>query len=100
MNKKVIKYLIILAFSLFLILYYFGSYIFQNSLTEKRDLTVEQIAKYEEDIKNGVEIDINDYVVKDKTYDNRITDINNQISNCIENIFKKIFKYLLKIINI
>ena len=96
MNKKILKYLIVILLSLFSILYYFGTTIFQNGLSEKRDLTMEQIAKFEEDVKNGVEIDIKEYVVKDKTYDNLITNINKDISKFIGKGFKKIFKYLLK----
>ena len=98
--NKIIKYLVISLLSLFFILYYFGTTIFQSELKEKRDLTVEQIAKFENDIKNGVEIDINQYVVKDKSYDNAITNINKDISKIIEKGFKKLFKYLLKNIDV
>lgn len=73
---------------------------FPSNLTLKRDLTVSQIEKFEEDIKNGIEIDLNDYIIKDKSYDNIITNTNKKISNIIETGFKKIFKYLLKNINI
>ena len=100
MNKKIIKYLILGILILFLILFFFGSSIFKNKLTEKKDLTLEQIERFEDDIKNGVEIDLNDYVVKDKTYDNSITNINRKISNIIEFGFKKVFEYLLKNIEV
>ena len=100
MNKKIIKYLVFAIFSLFLVLFFFGSYIFQSELREKRDLTEKQIAKFESDIKNGVEIDINQYIIKDKTYDNAITNINNDISRIIEKGFKNLFKYLLKNIDV
>lgn len=100
MNKKIIKYFIIGILIVFLILFFFGSSIFKNKLTEKKDLTLEQIEKFEDDIKNGVEIDLNDYVVKDKSYDNSITNINRKISNIIEFGFKKVFEYLLKNIEV
>ena len=100
MNNKVIKLVIYAVIILFLLLYFFGSNIFQSKLTEKRDLTTSQIAKFEEDIKNRVEIDINEYVVKDKTYDNIVTNTNNKISNMIELGFKKIFDFLLKNIEV
>ena len=100
MDKKIIKYFIILLFTLFLIIYFFGSNIFQSGLTKKRDLTQEQIEKFEMDVKNGVEIDINDYVVKDKSYDNSITRFNSKISSVIELGFKKVFEYLLKNIEV
>ena len=101
MDKKIIiKYLLIIIISIFLFLYFFGSNIFQSKLTEKRILTQKQIEKFEEDVKNNVEIDINNYVVKDKSYNNFITDTNRKISNAIELGFKKIFEYILKNVDI
>lgn len=73
---------------------------FQSDITLKRNLTISQIEKFENDIKNGKEIDLNDYIIKDKSYDNIITNTNNKISNAIESGFKKLFKYLLKNINV
>ncbi len=100
MNKNILKALIIGGFLLFLILYFFGSNMFQSDITLKRNLTISQIEKFENDIKNGKEIDLNDYIIKDKSYDNIITNTNNKISNAIESGFKKLFKYLLKNINV
>ena len=88
MNKNILKALIIGVFLLFLILYFFGSNMFQSDITLKRNLTISQIEKFENDIKNGKEIDLNDYIIKDKSYDNIITNINNKISNAIESGFK------------
>ena len=96
MIKDIPKAIIIIIFLLFLFFYFFGDNIYQSELTEKKDLTIEQIKKFENDVKNGVEIDINDYVVKDKHYDNNITKLNSNISNFIELGFKKIFQYLIK----
>ncbi len=100
MNKKLIKYFAVAVILLFLLLYFFGSNVFQNRLTIKRDLTLEQIEKFEEDVKNGVEIDIENYVVKEKNYNNLVTDTNSKISHMIEFSFKKIFEYLLKNIEV
>lgn len=95
MIKDIRKVLVIIIFVIFLFFYFFGSNIYQKELTEKKDLTIEQIKKFESDVKAGVEIDLNDYIVKDKNYDNNVTKINVTISNFIEKGFKKIFKYLL-----
>lgn len=100
MNKKTIKYVLIVLISIFLALYFFGNNIYQNWTVEKKNLTEEQIMKFEQDVKDGKEIDINDYVIKEKSYDNAITNINQKISNLIEDGFKKIFKYLLKNIDV
>jgi len=97
--KQIPKIVIIITFIIFLFFYFFGNNIYQGELTEKKDLTIEQIKKFENDVKNGVEIDINDYVVKEKNYNNDVTRLNDNISNFIELGFKKLFKYLLKGIN-
>lgn len=100
MNKKIIKYITIFVFLIFLLIYFFGTNIFPNDLTLRRDLTNSQIEKFENDIKNGIAVDINEYIVKDKNYDNIITKTNKKISNMISQGFKRMFKYLLKNIKI
>ena len=100
MNKNIKRVLLILVLFIFTLLYFFGSNIFPGTLTIKRDLTLKEIEKFEKDVKAGVEVDINDYIVKDKNYDNIITKTNKKISNIISSGFKKIFKYLLKNIDI
>ncbi len=81
-------------------MYYFGKNIYQFKITEKRDLTEIQIQKFEKDIKEGKEIDINEYIIKDKNYNNNITNINDKISKMINKGFRKIFEYFLKNIKI
>lgn len=100
MAKNMIKCIIIIILVVFLLLFFFGRNIYQNSLTEKRDLTEEQIQKFEDDVKNGKEIDINNYIVKEKDYSNLVTSVNNSISNIIEKGFRKIFEYLIKNVDI
>ncbi len=81
-------------------MFYFGKNIYKYKLTEKKELTEKQIEKFENDIKNGIEIDIDEYIVKDKDYSNKITKTNKKISNTISRFFKKIFEYFLRNINI
>lgn len=100
MINKYLKVILIILLIIFSFFYFFGSNIFRYSLTEKKDLTIEQIEKFEEDIKNGIEIDLTDYIVKDKTYDNRLTKINNSISSVINFGFKKVFEYIFKSIEV
>ncbi len=100
MIKKKSKYFIYLVILFFLFIYFFGGNIYKYKLTEKKDLTLEQISKFENDIKNGIEIDLSEYVVKDKNYYNSITNINNDISKIINVGLRKIFQYLLKKIDI
>ncbi len=100
MKNKIIKYVLLSVVFIFLILYFFGGRIYDYKLTEKKVLTEEQIKKFEEDVKNGIEIDINDYIIKDKDYSNSITKINGEISNIIELGFKKVFEQILNNINV
>lgn len=96
MIKKIIKYFTILLLIVFLFFYNMGEFIYKNKITEKKELTEEQIIKFEKDIKEGKEIDINDYVVKETNYQNKITEINSSISHTLEKVFKKLFKHFLK----
>lgn len=96
--KKYFKYIIVLIFLIFIFTYYFGSNVFEYKLKNKKVLTEEQIEKFEEDIKKGNKIDITEYVVKEKNYDNIITVTSRKISKYIDKGFENLFKYLLKYI--
>ena len=100
MRERIIKYVFISVIFIFLILYFFGGRMYEYRQQEKKALTEEQIKKFESDVKNGVEIDINDYVFKEKDYSNKIVEINDKISDIIEYGFKKAFHYVLKNINV
>ncbi|MBR4671837.1 MAG: hypothetical protein IKO78_01380 [Bacilli bacterium] len=100
MKERIIKYAFISVIFIFLILYFFGGRMYEYRQHEKKVLTEEQIKKFESDVKNGVEIDINDYVFKEKDYSNKIVKINDKISDVIEYGFKKAFNYVLKNINV
>ena len=100
MRKKILKYGIILFFSFFLFIYNFGQYFYKSDITIKKELTEKEIKKFEEDIKNGKEIDVSNYVVKKKNYNNKITTFNSNISHFIEKSFRKLFKYFIKNIDV
>ncbi|MBR1385635.1 MAG: hypothetical protein IJ568_02260 [Bacilli bacterium] len=100
MTKKISKVLMASLLIVFVIMYYFGGNIYDYKIIEKKNLTEEQIKKFEIDVKEGKEIDIEEYVVKDRNYSNKVTRLNTKISNIIETGFKKIFEYFLKNVNI
>lgn len=87
-----------------LVIIYLGLFIANNtgyysfSLRNRKELTDEQIKKFEEDVKNGVEIDINDYLSMETiSYQNNISSLGYNLSSTLENLIKtgvyKIFDF-------
>ena len=104
-NKKInwFKYIFFAFLFSFSIIYFgqlTGYYEFQNY--NKKTLTEEQIKNFEEDVSNGKEIDINEYIVNTNVKYRNIfskftSDLSNDISNIVESGVKKTFKYLSNI---
>ena len=103
MSKKFIfKSIFVIFFIAFIITYAIGeSGYYEYQLSNKRILTEEQMKKFEEDVKNGEDIDLNDYVVDTtKDYSNKftsfVTDVsltaNNYIKKTIESLFTAVGK--------
>ena len=102
MNKEqIIKTGSILIFLFFLFTYIIGSSgFYEYKLNEKKILTEEKIEQFENDLNNGVNIDINNYIEDgNKNYDNIFTKINRDISNYINKGFEVTFEYLFRYIN-
>ena len=106
MNKTKIfqwvKYSIyILIIISFLIIYFASESGYFDSIKSKNvELTKEQIAKFEEDISLGKEIDINDYYSEiDNPYDNKFTKLGIYISNKIESVVGTILDKTFKALN-
>ena len=99
MKEKIIKVSLYLLLFSFLFVYIIGSSgLYEYRLNNKKTLTEDAIKKFETDVKNGVKIDLNDYIVVEKNYDNELTRTNRKISNYIGSVFKKVFKYLFRYI--
>ncbi len=96
MIKKTFKTFVIAISLLFLFFFFFGNNVYNYKLTERKDLTIEQIERFEQSIKEGKEIDLDEYIVKEKDYTNIVTKTNCFISDLINKGFKKFFDYLLK----
>lgn len=74
------------------------------SAINRKQLTEEQIKKFEEDVKNGVDIDINNYLEENAvSYKNNISSLGYNISNITSDIIKegiyKIFNLFGDLIN-
>ena len=70
---------------------------------KKTSLTEEQIKKFENDIKNGNEVDIHEYLIVDnKKYDNNLSKLASKLSDVISELVNNgveyTFKYISKLI--
>lgn len=100
MRDKIIKYSIYMVVFFFFILYFMSwSGLYEHKVKIKSTLTEDSIKQFEEDVKNGVQIDVNNYIVKDKNYDNKFTVINREISSYVGKGFESVIKYIAKYMN-
>ena len=101
-GKKIFGYIFLVLFMTFtavFIMVNLGYYEYSNYT--KRVFTEEQIKKFEEDIKNGIALDINDYLIEEKT-----VDVNGQLGLKLSQIIgdisritiEKIFELLNKVV--
>lgn len=90
MKYKIFKWSFMFLLVIFLTLYFSqltGYYEYQNY--QKMVMTEEQIIQFEQDIKDGKEVDIKDYVVNiNRDYDNSLSNLGMNISNIISNTVK------------
>lgn len=99
--KKILKITFILLFIFFLSLYLskYNNYYYEN----KRIMTDEAIKRFENDLKEGKKINADDYMIKTKDYNNRISRLGIKTSSIIEKTFNKSLKlvarYLTKLEN-
>ncbi len=88
---KVFKWVFLFFFVIFLTLYFSGIsgyYEYQNY--QKMVLTQEQIEKFEQDVKNGKEVDVKNYMVKSVTnYHNSFSNLGLKLSTGISSIIEK-----------
>lgn len=103
-DKKLIiaKYILLVLFMTYCAIYIMvGLGYYEYSNYTKKVFTEEQIKKFEEDIKNGVELDIESYLVdiKEVSYEKQIgLKISEFIGDCSRFGIKQIFKMLNKIV--
>lgn len=102
---KVFKWVFLFFLVIFLTLYFSqltGYYEFKNY--EKMSMTQEQIKQFEQDIKDGKEVDIKNYVVNtSKDYQNTFSkvglDLSTGISGIVESSVVKIFGTIAGLVN-
>jgi len=101
-RKKIIKFICIMFFIAFVICYVIGeSGYYEYELANKKYLTEEEMKRFEEDVKNGEDIDLKDYTVNTRIdYTNKFTravtntslSINKYLKQSIESVFSVINK--------
>ena len=102
-KNKTFKFIFMIFFISFLVIYFSeitGYYEYKNY--KKASLTEEQVRKFENDVKEGKEVDIKEYlVVENSNYNNRLSKLTSKLSDGISNVVKSgvenTFKFLSKI---
>ena len=92
------KVVIITFFIIYLSLYFLNYSSYYEKRRGKVEFTNSQIEKFEADIENGENVDIESYLVnQNKDYSNVVSDIGYNFSNIIDFIINKGLKGLLNI---
>ena len=102
MNKKfLIKAIFGIFFVAFVISYVIGeSGYYEYELANKKYLTEEEMKKFEEDVRNGENIDLKDYTVETrKDYTNKFTDVVTNTSLTINEYLKKSIESVFGLLN-
>ena len=100
-KDKIFKLIIVILFITYIICFIISeSGYYEYKMQERTILTNEQIKKFEEDVKNNINVDINDYTTPEYIdYTNKFTKGVNNTSNLIKKYIKKIVEGSFKILN-
>ena len=92
--KRLIKLIGIILLIFFLALY-LSSY--NTSYYENKNiLTEDTIKRFEKDLKEGKKINVNNYIEKEKNYNNKVSTYTLKLSNLIDKCINKSLKLVLK----
>lgn len=94
MKDKIFKFILLSFLIFFLVLLFAEKFGYYETKEERvKTLTDEQIKIFEEDIKNGIEIDITDYVLdSEKDYTNNLSENIYKVSLRLEKTADKLIK--------
>ena len=100
MDKIIKLFGVALVVGFLLMFFSSSSGYYEYELNKKSNLTQEAIIQFEQDVKDGKEIDINEYLVDEaKDYSNSFSDIGLNISNKIGTLFSKGVKFIFNSID-
>ena len=104
LRTKVFRSTVVILFAIFLTMFVSNKYgYYEYKKQEQVTLTAEQIKQFEEDVKNGKNIDLENYLEKtNKNYQTKFSqlglNISNSIANTIEKGVNKFFGYISKFV--
>ena len=95
--KKIVKLIPLLILILFLGLYFsYQNGYYERIISEKITMTNVNIEKFEQDIKDGKDVTIEDYLEEKKDYSTKIGNTSLKIGEKIEKIINSGIKFLFK----
>ena len=95
-NKKLEVLILIIIIGYIACYYVACSGYYDYYMQERTIMTNEKIKEFEEDVKNGEDIDIKEYIEEDNDYTNNITNLMYQISENGCKLTRKIIKLLFR----
>ncbi len=104
LRTKVFRSTVVILFAIFLTMFVSNKYgYYEYKKQEQVTLTAEQIKQFEEDVKNGKNIDLENYLEKtNKNYQTKFSqlglNISNSIADTIEKGVNKFFGYISKFV--
>lgn len=104
LRTKVFRSTVVILFAIFLTMFVSNKYgYYEYKKQEQVTLTAEQIKQFEEDVKNGKNIDLENYLEKtNKNYQTKFSqlglNISNSIAHTIEKGVNKFFGYISKFV--
>ena len=104
LRTKIFRSTVVILFAIFLTMFVSNKYgYYEYKKQEQVTLTAEQIKQFEEDVKNGKNIDLENYLEKtNKNYQTKFSqlglNVSNSIANTIENGVNKLFEYISKFV--
>ena len=104
LRTKVFRSTVVILFAIFLTMFVSNKYgYYEYKKQEQVTLTAEQITQFEEDVKNGKNMDLENYLEKtNKNYQTKFSqlglNISNSIADTIEKGVNKFFGYISKFV--
>lgn len=98
--KKYLKSLFLVIIFCFLGLYFFYANGYHESkIRKEKEQMEEMILKYEDDLKNGLDVTKENYVIESPDYSNNFTETSLKLSEKIRQVIDGSIKYIFKKIN-